>query len=38
MQSEPTRQLTADRTLSVAELVEPSQRAAVVSCRALTKR
>jgi ABC-2 type transport system ATP-binding protein len=38
MQSEPTRKLTADRTLPVAELVEPSQRAAVVSCRALTKR
>jgi ABC-2 type transport system ATP-binding protein len=38
MQSEPTRQLTADRTLSVAELVEASESAAVVSCRALTKR
>jgi ABC-2 type transport system ATP-binding protein len=38
MQSEPTRQPTAGRTLSVAELVEPSESAAVVSCRALTKR
>jgi ABC-2 type transport system ATP-binding protein len=38
MQSEPTRQPTADRTLSVAELVEASESAAVVSCRALTKR
>jgi ABC-2 type transport system ATP-binding protein len=38
MQSEPTRQLTADRTLSVAELVEASESAAFVSCRALTKR
>jgi ABC-2 type transport system ATP-binding protein len=38
MQSEPTRQLTAERALSVAELAEPSESAAVVSCRALTKR
>jgi ABC-2 type transport system ATP-binding protein len=38
MQSEPTRQVTAGRTLSVAELTEPSESAAVVSCRALTKR
>jgi ABC-2 type transport system ATP-binding protein len=38
MQSEPTRHLTAARTLSMAELVEASESAAVVSCRALTKR
>ncbi len=38
MQSEPTRRLTAEATLSVADLVEPSANAAVVSCRALTKR
>jgi ABC-2 type transport system ATP-binding protein len=38
MQSEPTRQLTPERPLSVAELVDPSERAAVVSCRGLTKR
>jgi ABC-2 type transport system ATP-binding protein len=38
MQSEPTRHQPADSTLSVAELVEPSKSAAVVSCRALTKR
>jgi ABC-2 type transport system ATP-binding protein len=38
MQSEPTCQPTADRTVSVAELVEPSERAAVVSCQTLTKR
>ena len=38
MRSELTRKLTAERTLSVAELVEPSESAAVVSCRALTKR
>jgi ABC-2 type transport system ATP-binding protein len=38
MQSEPTRQLTAKRTLFLPELVEPSDSAAVVSCRALTKR
>jgi ABC-2 type transport system ATP-binding protein len=37
MQSEPTKGPTAQRTLSVAE-VEPAQRLAVVSCRALTKR
>jgi ABC-2 type transport system ATP-binding protein len=38
MQSEPTRQPRAERTLSVAELVEPSESAAVVSCQGLTKR
>jgi ABC-2 type transport system ATP-binding protein len=38
MRSEPTRQLTPERTLSVAELAEPSNGATVVSCRALTKR
>ena len=39
MHSERTRHLTADdRTLSAAERVEASERAAVVSCRALTKR
>jgi ABC-2 type transport system ATP-binding protein len=38
MHSEPTRHLTPEGTLSVAELAEPSESAAVVSCRALTKR
>jgi ABC-2 type transport system ATP-binding protein len=38
MQSEPTRQLTPERTPSMAELAEPSESATVVSCRALTKR
>jgi len=38
MHSEPTRQLTPERTLSVAELTEPSKSAPVVSCRGLTKR
>src|SRR5262249_40387488 len=38
MHSEPTRQLTPERALSVAEPVEPSWSTAVVSCRALTKR
>jgi ABC-2 type transport system ATP-binding protein len=38
MQSEPTREPTAEGTLSLPELVEPSESAAVVSCRALTKR
>jgi ABC-2 type transport system ATP-binding protein len=37
MQSEPAKELTADRTLPVAE-VDVSPRSAVVSCRALTKR
>jgi ABC-2 type transport system ATP-binding protein len=37
MQSEPAKESTAERTLSVAE-VEPAPRLAVVSCRALTKR
>src|SRR5262249_37841192 len=38
MQSEPTGRVTAERTFAVAELVEASESAAVVSCRALTKR
>jgi ABC-2 type transport system ATP-binding protein len=38
MRSEPTRHLTAERTPSVAEPVEPTEGAAAVSCRALTKR
>jgi ABC-2 type transport system ATP-binding protein len=38
MQLEPTRDPTAARTPSARELIEPSQRAAVVSCRALRKR
>jgi ABC-2 type transport system ATP-binding protein len=38
MQSQPTRQPIAAQALSVRELVEPSPSAAVVSCRALTKR
>jgi ABC-2 type transport system ATP-binding protein len=38
MQSEPTGQPTAERTVSVARLVEPLDSAAVVSCRSLTKR
>jgi len=37
MQSEPAKELTAERTLPVAE-VEPSPSVAVVSCQALTKR
>ncbi len=36
MQSEPAKELTAERTLPVAE-VEPSPSSEVVSCRALTK-
>src|SRR6266540_2746832 len=36
MQSEPAKELTAERTLPVAE-VEPSPSVAVVSCHALTK-
>ena len=38
VQSEPAKELTAERTLSAAEPVEPSESATVVSCRALTKR
>jgi len=38
MQSEPTRQLPADRPLAVPELVAHSQSGVVVSCRVLTKR
>jgi ABC-2 type transport system ATP-binding protein len=38
MRSEPTRRLTPERTLSVAELAESSESATVLSCRALTKR
>src|SRR5262249_56155272 len=37
MQPEPANELTAERQLSVAA-VEPALSAAVVSCRALTKR
>jgi ABC-2 type transport system ATP-binding protein len=37
MQSEPAKELSAERTLPVAE-VEPSPSLAVVSCQALTKR
>jgi ABC-2 type transport system ATP-binding protein len=37
MQSEPAKELTAERTVPAAE-VEPSPSVAVVSCRALTKR
>jgi ABC-2 type transport system ATP-binding protein len=37
MQSEPAKETTAERRLSVAE-VEPAPSLAVVSCRALTKR
>src|SRR5262249_61063160 len=38
MHSEPTRRLTPERMLSVAELAKPSEAATVVSCRGLTKR
>jgi ABC-2 type transport system ATP-binding protein len=38
MRSEPTRRLTPERALSVAELAESSESATVLSCRALTKR
>src|SRR5262245_11162329 len=38
MHPEPTRQLTPERTQSVAEVSEPSDSAMVVSCQALAKR
>src|ERR687888_2028805 len=38
MDSEATTPLTAQQSLPVAELAEPVENAAVVTCRALTKR
>jgi ABC-2 type transport system ATP-binding protein len=38
MHSEPANELTAERGLSVPEVVDPSPGSPVVSCRALTKR